>query len=282
VNRSFLLLGFSLLWSGVAAAQEVIFENSFENHPDAVEILSFISTPGVITEGDSSTLSWTLKDATACTPSGGNAEWQGLVLNGNDSSFEFTNLAEGAYSFTLTCTGPIGDPAVAVAQIVVEAPLVCEPPDLTGATETISWLAFWLADFPDINLGLAPGGEPRDSRLLQIFGPGFRAIEFNTADVIDTGLFESPDNQFVSGPRLGVLSKCLGRFDNVPAACEFVWTNTSGGITWSTENAPGACQLDADTTYYLNVTFTDGVDPDSTSCDANEDCYATIKHNLIP
>lgn len=282
MNRIFLLVGFSFLWSSATFAQDLIFENGFENHPDAVEVLSFSATPNPVVVGNSTTLAWTIKDADSCTPTDGTAAWQALSINPlvANGSFEVTGLTEGVHIFTLTCTGPIGDPSVAVVHIEVDAVQVCETPDLTG--ETITWPAFYLTDFPDINLGSKPNGDPRDSRTMQIFAKGYRAIEFDTASVVDTGLFESPDNEFVDGERLGVVSKCLGRFDNVPAACKFVWDTTAGGITWSTEGASGACQLEANTTYYLNVTFTDGVDPDSTSCAPAEDCFATIKHTLIP
>ena len=283
MNRLFLLLGFSFLWSGAAVAQDLIFEDGFENHPDAVEVLSFSASPNPVVVGNPTTLAWTIKDADSCTPTDGNAAWQALNINPAvaNGSFEVTGLTEGPHTFTLTCTGPIGDPAVAAVQIQVDAaPPVCEDPDLTG--ETITWAEFWQDEFPDINLGVKPNGDPRDSRELQIFVTGYRAISFDTGNVSDTGLFESPDNIFVSGERVGVLSKCVGRFDNVPAACKFVWDTNSGGITWSTEGTLGACQLEANTTYYLNVTFTDGVDPDSTTCGVGEDCFATIKHTLNP
>jgi hypothetical protein len=94
---------------------------------------------------------------------------------------------------------------------------------------------------------------------------GWIAIRFNTGSIIGTGGIQSIESTKTSGSRRGAISECPGDFD-VPLRCQQVW-GIGGGIGWTTEGYPGACSLQPNTDYYLNVTFTDGVDPDSSTCD---------------
>src|SRR5690606_33500963 len=124
VKRSLLLAGCYVLWSNTLFAQTVIddliFEHGFENHPDAVEILSLSADPSPVFEGDSTTISWVLEDASSCVATEGTPEWQALAFDGTDGSFEVTTLTTaGVYPFTLTCSGPIGDPSVATVDVTV-------------------------------------------------------------------------------------------------------------------------------------------------------------------
>ena len=46
-------------------------------------------------------------------------------------------------------------------------------------------------------------------------------------------------------------------------------------IPWATTGAPGYCQLEKDTTYYWNTTFTDGVDRATSTCGTF--CLTTLR-----
>jgi hypothetical protein len=132
--------------------------------------------------------------------------------------------------------------------------------------ETFPWTSFWDASFPGPVYGDEYG---------VVFRSGYLAVEFNTGDVVDHGLLVTVGTTLTSGTRLGSVSECAGDFDVEPE-CQHSW-GIGGGITWATDGTPGACQLKPNTTYYFNVTFTDGVDLHSTTCDKSP-CWARFQH----
>ena len=274
------LAGCFMLWSNVAVAQvaaDLIFADGFENHPDAVDILSLAANPASIYEDGSTTISWVLKDADSCTATQGTAEWQALTFNGTDGSFEVTTLGTaGVYPFTLTCTGPVGAPVVATVEVVVSVePLSCDPSSLT-AGNNMTWSEFWGStyDFPNTS---------SQSVTHSINAGHYLSIEFNTGAVVNNGNVFTIENPLTIGTRLGAISRCKGRFE-VPAACTHTWLAGQGdtsAITWATDGTAGACVLEPNTTYYLNVTFTDGLDPTENLC-YTPDCIATLRHDLDP
>lgn len=272
------LAGCFVLWSNVAVAQgaaDLIFADGFENHPDAVEILSLNANPASIYEGGSTTISWVLKDADSCTATQGTAEWQALTFNGTDGSFEVTTLAtEGVYPFTLTCTGQVGAPSVATVAVAVSVePLSCDPPSLNAGLDT-DWSAFWGYAFPN-----------SPQAILHWINTGqYLSVAFDTGSVTDNGNVFTIDNNYTVGSRLVAISRCAGRFE-APAECTHTWADGQGDtstITWATDGKAGACVLEPNTIYYLNVTFTDGVDSSTDSCDTTPSCFVTIKHVLDP
>ena len=153
---------------------------------------------------------------------------------------------------TSTFTG-VGENVVTVTP----DPNICSsvPFDPYSSTWVKSWEEFWQVKFP---------GPINDSKHLTIAIEGFHAFEFNTANIVDDGKLTTIETTFTDGLRLGSISKCPGDFD-VPAECQHTW-GISGGIRWATNNRSGACQLEPETTYYFNLTFTDGVTAGSTTC----------------
>ena len=70
----------------------------------AVNISSFTATPGSIEEGQATTLSWTVTNATACTAQGGTTDWRNLTPGKNGGSVDINLSTPGSYTFTLQCT----------------------------------------------------------------------------------------------------------------------------------------------------------------------------------
>ena len=70
----------------------------------AVTISSFTALPDSIQEGQFTTLSWTVSNATSCTALAGTSEWRALTPAKTGGSADISIAVEGSYSFTLSCT----------------------------------------------------------------------------------------------------------------------------------------------------------------------------------
>jgi PKD repeat protein len=218
-----------------------------------VAITSLSASPSSIIQGSTSTIIWTTQNADSCSASGGFGTWSGSVpVSG---SRNVSTSAVGSYTFTLTCQGAGGPVSDTTNVTVTESAPNCDAPPLGG--NEVSWQAFWGEAFP---------GPKTLLRETQIPFSGWIAVKFNTGSVIGTGGISSIESTRTSGSRFGAISQCPGDF-NAPADCQYQW-GIGGGIGWTTEGYSGACDLLPDTDYYLNVTFTDGFDPDSSTCDA--------------
>ena len=139
---------------------------------------------------------------------------------------------------------------------------------MTLAGNIVDWTTFWATAFP--------GPVYEVIRNYIIPQKGYLAIEFNTRQVIDSGSILAHENPASPGIRIGSISQCPGDF-NVPAACRYVW-GLGGGLSWATDGSSGACNLDDNTTYYFNITFTDGEDVNSSSCNATP-CRVNLQHS---
>lgn len=224
--------------------------------PPGVVTISLSATPTTITEGQSTLVSWSTQNATSCAATGGAGNWEAASVPLNGSNSIAINTA-GTYSFVLSCTGTSGTVQEQVGVTVNQSTPVpdnCEPSPLVGTT--IDWASFWNGTaFPNPIYSNEYADIPRN---------GYMAIEFNTANFVDTGQLSTIEVTGTSGSRLGAISQCPGDFDVVDE-CQHGW-GTGGGILWSTEDYPDSCILQPNTTYYVNITFTDGVTPDSTDC----------------
>ena len=222
-----------------------------------------------VTVGESTTVKWvTTSNATSCTPSGDYAGWTDLqnIGTGNPGLAVPMNLV-GTFTLSLTCHN--GDlPSITVTRKIVVEDVVNPDPDpdpvepsvcddfvspLSGFTYL--WDDFFAENFP--NPGYA-------NEYATINRAGYLAIEFDTGNTFDTGKLMTLESTTTSGSRLGSVSQCPGDFDVAPE-CTFTW-GTAGGIIWSTDGYAGACQLDPQSTYYFNITFTDGFNPRESTC----------------
>jgi len=236
--------------------------------PGDVAITSFVATPANILEGQSTSISWNTQNANTCTALGGTGGWASasVVLSGSQS---ITIATAGSYVFTLECTGDSGTVQSQLAVNVTEPtsiPENCEPSPLNGII--YEWAPFWNdVAFPQPIFANDYTDIPRN---------GYVAIKFNTAGHLDSGLLTTIEATTTSGRRLGSISECPGDFsEDLPNLCKKTW-GVGGEIWWSTTGYSKACPLKPNTTYYFNVTFTDGVNPLSSEC-LNSKCITQIR-----
>jgi len=238
---------------------------------DAV-ITSFTASAYTITEGGDVRLSWATQDATSCEAIGGTNGWSStsIVLNGY-KDITISTASADPYTFTIECEGQNGpvqkniNVKVNEKSVTPPTPNDCDAPLLDNG-KILTWTEFWNADFPGPAYGSENSEIPRRSYL---------ALEFNSGDVSDTGKLETSELTSTSGRRIGSISKCPGDFDVAPE-CDHVWGN-GGGIFWSTTGYSGACDLEPDTTYYFNLTFTNGADASTSEC-VDTYCLTMVRH----
>ena len=224
-----------------------------------VSITSFSASATSITRGQSTTLSWATQNASSCTSSGGTGGWNTISVGLPSGSAAVTIASAGTYTFTLNCQDSSGASAVKSVTVLAKAPVTttsCSAAPLSGNVK--DWKSFWLVDFP------APG---YDNRFATIPRTGYLALKFKTGNLVDDGKMSTIETTITDGVRLGSFSECPGDFDVAPE-CDYVW-GISGGIRWATNGRTGACQLKPNTTYYFNVTFTDGVSGSTSTCNTS-------------
>jgi len=223
------------------------------NAAGSVSITSLSASPPSIIEGGTTTIYWATQNADSCSASDGFGTWSGDVpVNGSRA---VSTATPNTYTFTLTCQGSGGPVSDTTSVTVTEAVPGCDTPPMSG--NEFEWVRYWGEAFPN------PKSLLREA---QIPMEGWLAVKFNTGNYDDTGSFSSIESTKTSGTRLGAISQCPGDFE-VPVECRYSW-GIGGGILWSTEGYRNACDLLPNTDYYFNVTFTNGLDPDSTTCDA--------------
>lgn len=234
------------------------------NEVGSVEIASFAAAPANIDEGGTTTLSWSTQNASSCTPSGGAGGWSALSIGTQSSGTPIEVSTAGTYSFTLTCADAAGGQDSMVSVVTVNEAQNCPTSALAGNVD--DWGVFWLVNFP------RPG---YDNRYATIPRYGYYALKFNTASIVSNGRLATIETTITDGVRLGAISECPGDFDVAPE-CDQIW-GISGGLNWTTSGKVGSCQLKPNTDYYFNVTYTDGVDPATTTCTASP-CITTLQH----
>jgi hypothetical protein len=152
----------------------------------------------------------------------------------------------------------------------IDPPPVDPPGECHNSTtlsgHTTAWHGFFDRAFP----------EPQYENKSSTIGRNrYLAVEFFTGNHVDGGenqlsMFEQPQTP---GIRKGSISKCKGDFTSPPAECKYSW-GLGGGIRWTTNGSSG-CKLDLNTTYYFNMTFTNGTDPNSSTC-PGEPCRINV------
>lgn len=245
---------------------DLVFSDDFESPPMLVSIPSFTATPDIIDEGGTTTLSWSSVNAESCEATGGAGNWTETEITLPSGSTDVTIGTDGTYTFFLECLGVEGDQQTGSETVTVnDVPQVCDSVTLSG--DIVSWNSIWSAAFPG----------PTYENVSNVFvaQKGYLAIEFNTADFIDDGKITLLENPRTPGIRIGAYSECPGDF-NVPAECKFSW-GLGGGLRWATNGTADSCELNPDTTYYFNVTFTDGEDLNTSNCD-DAPCWINIQH----
>jgi len=173
----------------------------------------------------------------------------------------------GTYTFMLECLGAQGDQQTGSETVTVNGvPQPCDYVPLAG--NIVDWGTFWSVGFP------GPVSENVTNWIIP--QKGYMALEFNTADFIDDGKITLLENASTPGIRLGAFAECPGDF-NVPAECKRTW-GLGGGLRWATNGKSDSCELKPDTTYYFNVTFTDGEDLNTSDCGSSP-CRINMQHS---
>ena len=185
-----------------------------------------------------------------CTPASA-----ALIINGQTIPGDVVINAPG---YTIT-KAPAPTPAPPPAP---EPPKpIPPPPPTTGCTAPT--LSGFVTDWGRV-FGVVWPAPVYANKYLEIPKTGYRAIKFSTGSIVAAGKISTIETTTTDGVRYGTISHCRGDF-KVPSECSHVW-GQGGGITWSTNGRVGACQLQPNTTYYFNVTFTDGVNGSTSSC----------------
>jgi DNA-binding beta-propeller fold protein YncE len=118
-----------------------------------VEITSFTASPDALLEGESVTLSWSVNNATACTPLDGTASWRSQDLNSSGGSVQVIMASAGSFTFTLQCTDGSNAVSASASVSVSAAPILTEMNvGLNDAwfNPVTNGQGFFITVFPDI------------------------------------------------------------------------------------------------------------------------------------
>ena len=233
-----------------------------------------------ILEGQSITISWTTADAESCTPSNGGGGWSGQSISLPDGTSDSITLATaGSYTFTLTCSNSTPSQTARSVTVVVNedtpeptgnCPAEYTPP-LSGGT--VSWLTHFGTTWPN----------PAYAQVLTyVQTAGYFAIAFDTGTIVEDGGITTIRHTSTYGNRLGAISTCPGDFsqylpNNDEDFCTRNWY-IGGSLKWNTEpqTVLGECNLEPNTQYYFNLTFTNGVDPSTDRCSGTSNCRTIV------
>ena len=162
---------------------------------------------------------------------------------------------------------PIEPPIEPPVEPPVEPPIPsqCVDSELEGTIK--GWSQVWVGAFP------YPTSD--NVRWNVVPRKGYMAIQFNTRNFVSDGKITDLANGMTPGIRTGSYSECKGDFAVAPE-CKITW-GLGGGLRWATNGRNNACVLKPDTVYYFNITFTDGVDGDSTTC-RGAPCYVDLQY----
>jgi hypothetical protein len=246
------------------------------NSGPSVVINSFTASASTILEGQSVTLSWNTTDADTCTPSQGGGGWATKTIALPSGSTSVTLNTAASYTFRLDCSNDTPSTTFRTRTVNVEAPSTntptnCPSPTLSGST--VGWLGHFGQAWPNPSYSEVLTAIPR---------AGYLAIQFNTGNVVEDGGMASILHTSTEGNRLGAISECPGDFSqnlsDTLFNCTELWY-IGGSVKWNTlaGDQLGECDLESNKTYYLNLTFTDGVDPNTDRCVASTSCRTTMR-----
>lgn len=241
-----------------------------------VVINRFTAAPSTFVEGGSTTIAWETQNANSCTPTGGTAAWRStsISLDGNgNGSTSIQIAAPNPYTFGLTCTGVNGQspPRQVIVNVIAEStpqtPANCDAASLPGGI-IVDWSTLWGGAFP------GPGGHTEI--VTGIPQRSYKAFKFNTGNATGQGSVVPVVLSNTTGAWKVSFSECPGDFVTVAPDCRPM-VSSGGGIAWSTEDKPRKCHLEQNKDYYFNVTYTDGVSPNSPSCTGA--CEAKLQYS---
>lgn len=244
--------------------------------PTPAVINSFTSTPSTttITEGEFTTLTWSTTDAVSCSLSASPLLNLGAVST-SSNGFDVTINTAAVYTITLTCQGTDSADVTDTTVVTVEQAgdpdqnSTCEgfiPP--LGDGVNVKWENSWPSPFP---------GPENIYDSIYVPYSSYLSMEFNTGNVIDSGKITNTESTRTGGLKFATISECRGDFTVTEKYCKIKW-GLGGSLKWSTGGSRSdACQLEQNTRYYVNFTFTDGEDSGSSTCDGTP-CEIILRH----
>jgi hypothetical protein len=237
--------------------------------PGQVVINSFSISPTETTLNGTVSINWSTTNAVSCTPSGGTAAWKATSISVPSGVRNLSMPIETSFVFTLTCDGDGSANTAtrsATVDVISATPTACGSTPLAGSIT--AWTDFWQHSFPMPTY---------KNQFYTIPRFGYSALKFETGSIVDNGKITTIETTQTDGVRTGTISECPGDFTaSVPNSCRYLW-GLGGGINWSTNNKSGACQLKPNTTYYFNITFTDGSNKNVSSC-SRSPCVTELQH----
>jgi len=216
----------------------------------AATITSFTVSPNTADTGSDVTLTFSWNSVN--TSGGCFSNWtaENLPSSGSDT-ISVTDIQPGK-QYILECLNLFDQDEATVAVTVTDPVATCDVG--LSSSKVRNWNTIFGAIWP------APVS--RETRV-SIPEFGYYAARFETGDVVDTGAVSTFEASGTAGSRILSISEIAGCFD-VPRECKAEGRTT--GIGWNTTGSGGGCQLKPNTTYYWNVTFTNGYSPSSSTC----------------
>ena len=213
-----------------------------------------------INQWEEVTFTWQSVDAVRCVTRLGTPEWKEVVIDplaGGSATIQMTEF--GDIAFRIFCfdaaNAQVAD-AVNISVIetappepgpeVVDPPTVsCDNPDVTRGS-IVEWNEMYqAATFPNTS---------RLGDTFSISRNSYVAVKFDTGDAVGTA-----SNRAVAisgGIRNIAVSQCPGMFvTDVPEACR--QAQGTGSVHQFSTDGSLPCNLDANTTYYFNITYAD-------------------------
>jgi hypothetical protein len=225
----------------------------------SAKMTSFTVTPGTAVRDTNVTLTldWSSEN-TSVLGCMGSSNWpDSSTLAASGTQVIDVENIQSDTELTLTCFSEFDEDSSTVVMDVTDPLEDCK---VTLTQDTIEdWGVLFGTRWP---------GPESEQKYREIPRFGYFAVKFETGDVVDNGFLTNIESAGTSGYRYGSVSSCAGNF-NVADACQHEWSADTGGIFWDTSpKAPSTkCKLEPNSTYYWNMTFTDGIDPQSSRCD---------------
>ncbi|MBB6087751.1 hypothetical protein [Wenzhouxiangella marina] len=252
-----------------------------------------------IQPGDTLAVAWTTSNAQTCQGSGDFPNWAGTkAVSGNQQITTLSTLGEGSYTVRLQCTNDAGSSQLVTRTVSVNAaaPTECSGRALLGQGTLSNWArkttgsnsCLWsnppenqlvqtadCRNFGDVWPAVWPGGG-NVSRNLFVAGtrPEFIAMQFNSGNIPagQSGSIGLESPQFAGATaafKMWSISRCPGDFNKDLIDAEmgpgcirrdsftFLESFDWGGEAFRTSTS--RCALEPNTTYYLNLIWTQDV-----------------------
>ena len=231
--------------------------------PD-VNIVSLTASATEVEKGDIVRISWDVQNALSCDTTWGLRAWRDYNLpNLNTGSVEIDIVALGEINFRLDCTGANNSTDSAIVTVISYENLPgqgtnsCPGPQVALDNGEIQWFNFFGAVWPNTNQTQVLYTLPATRSL---------AVKFNTGNFNGSGIMKTIAG-VPAALREVAINQCPGRFnDSAPGCWERHGSGTQALLNWATDGSSTECALQANTDYYVNITYVDVRDAAGNLC----------------